>query len=48
MALKLNLLSKLACSGSLSMAPCPDLIASTLFAAKLAERLERSDGRFVC
>ena len=39
---------KLACSGSLSMTPCPGLITSTLFAAKLAERLERLDGRFVC
>ena len=48
MALKLNLLSKLACPGSLSMTPCPGLITSTLFAAKLAERLESLDGRFVC
>ena len=48
MALKWNWLSKLACSGSLSMTPCPGLITSTLFAVKLAERLERLDGRFVC
>ena len=34
--------------GSLLMTPCPGLITSTLFAAKLAERLERLDGRFVC
>ena len=26
---------------------CPGLITSTLFAAKLAERLERLDGRFI-
>ena len=48
MELKWNLVSKLACSGSLSMTPCPGLITSTLFAAKLAERLERSDGCFIC
>ena len=41
-------LSKLACSGSLSMTPCLGLIISTLFAAKSAERLERLDARFVC
>ena len=48
MALKWNLLSELTCSGSLSMTPSPGLITSTLFAAKLAERLERLDGRFIC
>ena len=33
---------------SYAVPPCPGLITLTLFAAKLAERLERLDDRFVC